>query len=280
MNDATAPPVRGSGFGELPRRILSTAVLAPAALAAAYFGPPYFTVLILSGALVLAFEWGSLCGGARLAGPAWLLFPAVAGPVAIDALAPGAAVVAVAAIALGALVVLAAGRLVGARQPGWLAAGVLYIGLPALALLWLRAETDAGRAVVLWLFGVVWATDIGAYLAGRALGGPRFAPRISPKKTWAGVVGGIAAAALVSALAAWATGVPFGIVAAGAGLAVAAEAGDLMESAVKRHFGVKDMSHIIPGHGGLFDRVDGLLIAAPCAALALYLSEGTIFPWR
>jgi len=167
----------------------------------------------------------------------------------------------------------------GAVRPRWCGAGVLYIVVPALALLWLRGDPDWGRVCVLWLFAVVWATDIGAYLAGRRFGGPLLAPKTSPHKTWAGALGGIAAALAVSALAApiAAPTHPFALVAFGAVLSVAAQLGDLLESAIKRHFHVKDTSHVIPGHGGVFDRVDGLLLAAPVAAASLW--TGVLSPW-
>jgi phosphatidate cytidylyltransferase len=278
VNGVTAPPAQGNASAEVLRRVLSGAVLALAALAAAYFGPPYFTLLVLAGAWLLAFEWGTVCGGGRLGGTAWLLFPAVAASALPAAGVP--AVSALAVVGLGAAAVLAAARL--ARQPNaaWLAAGVLYIGAPATALIWLRGGDAAGQAFVLWLFGVVWASDIGAYVCGRTIGGPRLAPRISPKKTWAGVGGGLAAACLFSAAVAALGGVPFRLVAVAAGLAVAGMAGDLLESAVKRRFGIKDMSHLIPGHGGLFDRVDSLLAAAPCAALLVSAFGGAISPWH
>lgn len=278
VNDATAPPARGSSWPEVLRRVLSTAVLAPAALGAAYFGPPYFTLLVLAGAWLLASEWGTVCGRGHLGGAAWLLFPAVA-PSALAA--AGVPVLgALALVGVGAAVVLGAARVAGQRNALWLASGALYIGVPATALIWLRGDDAAGQAMVLWLFGVVWASDIGAYVCGRAIGGPRLAPRISPKKTWAGVGGGLAAACAFTAFVAALGAVSFRLVWLAAGLALAGMAGDLLESAVKRRFGVKDMGQLIPGHGGLFDRVDSLLLAAPCAALIVGAFGGAVSPWH
>ena len=175
-------------------------------------------------------------------------------------------------------------RLRGRRRWPALLAGIPYIGLAALSLLWLRGGGAAGGRAVLFLLLVVWASDIGAYLAGRALGGPRLAPAISPGKTWAGAVGGLLAA-MLAGLAAEALS-PGGMRGAGpaalaaAALGIAAQAGDLLESAVKRGFGVKDSGRLIPGHGGLFDRLDGLLTAAPAAALlAMQAGHGVVF-WR
>jgi phosphatidate cytidylyltransferase len=148
-------------------------------------------------------------------------------------------------------------------------AGALCLGLAAAALIWLRADQEVGRANVLFLMLVVWATDTGAYAAGRLAGGPKLCPRISPRKTWAGAGGGVACAMTVGFVVAHIVSqglVPHALVAA-AGLSVVAQAGDLLESAVKRHFGVKDSGHLIPGHGGFLDRLDGFLAVAPVAAL-------------
>jgi phosphatidate cytidylyltransferase len=149
-----------------------------------------------------------------------------------------------------------------------------------VALIWLRNDAPAGRDLVLWLVVSVWAVDIGAYVAGRLIGGPRLAPSVSPNKTWAGLAGGVGLAAATSAGFAGANGHPhlFGPAALGALLGCTAQAGDLAESWVKRRFGVKDTSGLIPGHGGLLDRVDGLLIVALVVALVTAADEGA-FRW-
>ena len=159
---------------------------------------------------------------------------------------------------------------------------MLYIGLAAVALIHLRGDASAGRLNVLFLFFTVWASDIGAYIAGRALGGPLLWPQVSPAKTWTGAAGGLLLAMVIGGLVApqLAAGSPWRAAAAAAVLAVATQAGDLLESAIKRHFNVKDTSSLIPGHGGLLDRLDGLLAAAPAAAL-LSLGTGYGVPlWR
>lgn len=155
------------------------------------------------------------------------------------------------------------------RRPGWMLGGLAYAGMLLLAMWLLRRDGTYGFAAILFLFAVVWATDVMAYFAGRAIGGPKLAPRISPKKTWSGMLGGVAGG-LMAGLALLAL---FGVTirAAHFGLAIvlslASVAGDLFESAFKRHFDVKDSGHLIPGHGGFMDRLDGFLIAAGVAAL-------------
>jgi phosphatidate cytidylyltransferase len=160
--------------------------------------------------------------------------------------------------------------------------GLAYIALGAAALAWLRDDPSAGRANVLFVLVVVWASDIGAYLAGRLIGGPRLAPRISPGKTWSGAAGGLAAAGLAGWLVAvWLGHAPpprAPLIALVLGLV--SQAGDLGESAAKRFVGAKDSGALIPGHGGLLDRLDGLLAAAPLAALlALWLGRGVVL-WQ
>lgn len=151
----------------------------------------------------------------------------------------------------------------------WGAVGLLYIGLPCLALIWLRDQSGHGRHIVFWLFCVVWATDTGAYFAGRAIGGPKLIPSISPNKTWAGLLGGMVCASFVGGLVAAINPVlpAFALAGFASLVAVVSQAGDFTESGIKRSFGVKDASQIIPGHGGVLDRLDGLLFAAPFVAL-------------
>jgi phosphatidate cytidylyltransferase len=147
--------------------------------------------------------------------------------------------------------------------------GVPYVGLAAASLVWLRFDPAAGRGNVLFVVLMVWASDIGAYLVGRLVGGPKLAPAISPGKTWSGAVGGVALAVAVAGLIAAAGGGAWTVrtVAVAALLSLVSQAGDLLESALKRYFGVKDSGRLIPGHGGLLDRLDGMLTAAPAAAL-------------
>ncbi|MBX6376834.1 MAG: phosphatidate cytidylyltransferase [Acetobacteraceae bacterium] len=273
-------------WSDLRKRVLSALVLGPAALACIWLGAAPWTALVAAAAAVLAWEWVHLCGLSTRAPPG------IAVPVAV--LAAGA--LAVAGSPLGGLALLFVGFgltwLRAARLPrrngvalpaGTLAAGVLYIGIAGLALIVLRADNDAGRANVLFLFLVVWASDIGAYAVGRALGGPKLAPAVSPNKTWSGAAGGLVAAVLVGTGAAAALapgGEVWRSMAVAALLGVMAQAGDLLESWIKRRFDVKDTSRLIPGHGGLLDRLDGVLAAAPVAALmAAALGQGTPL-WR
>jgi phosphatidate cytidylyltransferase len=163
-----------------------------------------------------------------------------------------------------------------------LLAGWLYVAVGAGSLHSLRSDPVAGLADVLFLLVVVWSSDIGAYVVGRLVGGPKLAPAISPGKTWSGAAGGLACAMLVGLLVsrAFAPGPATHALVVAAGLSVASQLGDLLESALKRHFGVKDSSRLIPGHGGVFDRLDGVLAAAPMAQLlAMVLGPGVEL-WR
>jgi phosphatidate cytidylyltransferase len=151
----------------------------------------------------------------------------------------------------------------------WSLGGLLSAALPAAALVFLRSDPSLGAIAVLYLFAVAWTTDTASYAAGRLIGGPKLAPRISPRKTWSGFIVGALAPALVGylfALALEGTSA-WRLALVSVALAFACQLGDLLESAVKRHFGAKDMSQLIPGHGGLLDRIDGLLIAAILASL-------------
>lgn len=185
---------------------------------------------------------------------------------------------------IGLVAVLALGewlRLTGGwRRPGWALGGLFYVGLPVVALLWLRHDALWGLATVLWLFATVAAVDTGAYFAGKTIGGPKLAPLISPNKTWAGLGGGVLAAGFCGLIAAMilgtdvVTAVAFSMV-----LAPVAQIGDIAESAVKRYFGVKDSGAILPGHGGILDRIDGLVVAAVFVAAVRLLGDGAT-PWQ
>ena len=176
-------------------------------------------------------------------------------------------------VAAGAMGALVLALRVESPRSAWYALGVVYAAVPCLALMWLRQDPQFGLAVTLWILTLVWATDTGAFFAGRLIGGPKLAPVISPKKTWSGLLGGMTAAALVGVAAAalredW---TPGALAAASIVLAVIAQGGDLLESSIKRHFGVKDTSNLIPGHGGLMDRVDGLLTVGIAVASVVWL---------
>jgi phosphatidate cytidylyltransferase len=184
-------------------------------------------------------------------------------------------------VALATIVMLREWRAMvgGLRRPLWLASGTLYIVAAVVAALWLRHDARFGRDTLFWLVLVVIAVDTGAYFAGKSIGGPKLAPTLSPNKTWAGLMGGMAAAGAVAACAAFVRPVdPLAMAAWGAAIAVVAQAGDLLESAAKRWFGVKDSGSLIPGHGGILDRVDGLLAALLLIA-ALRLAGSGRAPW-
>ncbi len=168
------------------------------------------------------------------------------------------------------------------RKALWLLFGAFYIGIPCYALIHLRADLEYGFVTVLWVFLLVWAADSGAYVAGRLIGGPKLAPRISPNKTWAGLGGGVTAAGVVGYIIALVLGhqnmIPLIVLSAFLGLL--SQGGDLIESWVKRKFDKKDAGSLIPGHGGLFDRVDGLLIASVGAAVIGLLIDGSALTWE
>jgi phosphatidate cytidylyltransferase len=167
----------------------------------------------------------------------------------------------------------------GLSRPGWLLTGLAYIALAVVAAFWLRHDAQYGRLTFLWLLATVWATDIFAFFVGRRIGGRKLAPAISPGKTWSGLGGGVLAAMLASsAFAAWSSADGLTLAAWGALIALVAQAGDLAESAMKRRFGLKDSGHLIPGHGGILDRVDGLLAGVLFLA-AMRLLGGGAAPW-
>lgn len=252
-------------------RILWALILAPPVLGALYFGPPYSDALMLVAGAVAAWEWARLCGRGALGAPGAIVIGAVVAVVVAAILREYSVAGWLTAVgAMGATVAASRDRQAPAL---WYGLGVAYLAAACLAFLWLRAEPDVGRAVVLWLVAVVWATDTGAYLVGRTLGGPKLAPSISPGKTWAGLFGGVGAAALVGlfVVVLRGQGNAAALVGASMALALIAQVGDLFESSLKRRFGAKDSSDLIPGHGGLLDRIDGLLAAALALAGAVWL---------
>ena len=163
----------------------------------------------------------------------------------------------------------------------WLVGGFILIAGPSWSLLYLRSDPVFGIEMLFWLFAVVWAADTGAYACGQLIGGPKLAPVISPNKTWAGFLGGIGAAGIVGVATAMILGKESGLALTTwrAGIGAVSHAGDLAEAWVKRHLEVKDMGNIVPGHGGLFDRVDGLLAATVVVAVISMLGEGSFFLW-
>jgi phosphatidate cytidylyltransferase len=217
-----------------------------------------------AAALVVLWEWTSLVTGADRRSV--LLAGAVSLVLAVTLVASGYRLAAVIVLAMGMLATAALARAEGRI---WVAAGVPYAGSLAVAPIVLRSDGEVGFLAMIFLFAIVWATDIVAYFVGHAIGGPKLMPQVSPKKTWSGALGGTVAAvlaALALAKAAALTGW-FAIAMLAIILSVVAQGGDLFESFLKRRFGAKDSSHLIPGHGGLMDRLDGFVTASVVAAL-------------
>ncbi len=255
---ANLAPKTGAGFGDFRVRAISAAVLAPLGIAAVWLGGPVWLATVCAIAAGAGMEWAGLSNlavpGVGLAVPAAILAACLAAGYGSNN--AGLAVLLVGAV----LAWLISGRRAALG-------GVLYVGVGVVTLLRLRAE-PAGFVFVVFVLLVVWGSDIGAYVAGRLIGGAKLAPSISPGKTRSGAVGGLAAGIVcgVGFIAACGTAAPpgsLGQTAVVAGLlSLASQAGDLLESAVKRRYGKKDSGHLIPGHGGLLDRLDGVLGAA------------------
>jgi phosphatidate cytidylyltransferase len=277
-----ASPVRASN---LTLRVVSAAVLAPITLAIVYLGGWLFYALCGVAAAGILWEWVSLAShraDARVLAPGWLgLLPALALIGLGWPLAPWL-VMAIAAIVAGLLVAVWPRPADEQFAPLWASAGVGYAAILLIAPALLRGDPQWGLVAIFFLLANVWTTDILAFFCGRALGGPLLWPRVSPKKTWSGAIGGLAGGIAVSVAVAYASGVgKLGIVGVVACvLSILAQAGDLLESSVKRRFGAKDASHLIPGHGGLMDRLDGFLIAALAAVLIGIIHEGVAAPAR
>lgn len=259
-----------SAMGDLGPRTLSALALAPVALGATYYGSPWFEAAVAVGSAVAVFEWARLALGRNPGADFGLAATFVVGAVVAQSMAWP--FLGLALLGLGAIAVFAVSfwteTSVRLGRVGW-ALGVPLVGLPAVALIWLRAEPAAGRGAVLWLLAVVWAVDIGAYAFGRWLGGPRLAVAVSPSKTWAGFWGGLACGGATGLAVASLLGRPAdaALAATSLGIGIVAQVGDLGESWIKRRVGAKDSGGLIPGHGGLLDRIDGLWMAAVALAL-------------
>lgn len=263
-------PAKSGNWKDLRARVLSAAVLVPLAGVCVWAGGLVYGALIVLVMAGMASEWARMFGfGLRVRrGQLCMAWAACMG------------ITAVAGHWGGALLLMAAAGVLGPAL--W--AGQVAIGCAGLSLLWLRYMTDPGAGVVLFLVACVAMSDTGAYMAGRIFGGPKLAPRISPAKTWSGSIGGLLSAVVMGMVIAhflpgampgalWRGAVFGGLV------AIAAQIGDLAESALKRARGVKDSGTILPGHGGLLDRFDGLLVAAPMAALLSLWAVGRAAFW-
>ena len=253
-----------AGSNELAIRILSTFVLAPLAVATAYAGGWIFGVFWLIGAIGVWWEWNALVSG--LGNRLLFILGATTLILALVIAEIGMTRTPMLIIALGAL---GAGVFATADRRMWTAGGLVYAGAILIGAITLRRDAELGLAAALFLFAIVWATDTLAYFAGRVFGGPKLAPKISPNKTWSGAIGGAAGAVVAGIAVARLAGLQnlgaIGVVALL--LSIVAQAGDLFESGVKRRFGKKDASRLIPGHGGFMDRLDGFAAAVTAAAL-------------
>lgn len=254
---------------ELSKRIVSGVGIGAVALAMTYWSPTLFTILMLVIAAAMSWEWGRMVRGATITDPAMIVH-ILAVVLAALLSASDMAGLAIASAVIGAIALAALTFGVGNGQLS--GAGVLYAGLPVVALGWIRGDEPLGFLATLFVLLSVIVTDIGAYASGRTLGGPKLWPAVSPNKTWSGLIGGVLSAAIAGGLFAWLSGTGSAAWLAGLGLVlgIVAQGGDLAELALKRHFGVKDSSNLIPGHGGVMDRMDGIVTASIIAAIVAF----------
>ncbi|SHH39110.1 phosphatidate cytidylyltransferase [Bradyrhizobium erythrophlei] len=271
MTEGEAAPaaVAERGSRNLMTRVIVAMVLAPAAIAIAYAGGWMWTALVTLAAIGLYVEWLMIVGAGRKRGA--VASGVIALAIAGLCLTLGWIDASLGASALG----LVAVALFSPERRSWIAAGFFYAAAAEIGSVLVRLDQAWGFVALMLILLVVWVTDIGGYFAGRGIGGPKLWPRVSPKKTWAGAVGGFAASLLVAeAFVAFGLGETGPTLLLGAVLSIVSQLGDLFESAVKRRFGVKDSSHIIPGHGGLLDRLDGYVAAVVLAAIFGFLRGG------
>jgi phosphatidate cytidylyltransferase len=226
-----------SGPSNLILRVVSSAVLAPLAIFAAWMGGFVFVAFWTLAACIVLWEWTTLVRAARPSAPAFV---------------------------------------------GWMVVGLIYAGILLLGPVILRADPMLGFVAIVFLFAVVWATDVAAYFAGRAIGGPKLWPAVSPKKTWSGALGGTLGGVAVSLIVLKLAGLALSplVIVLALVLSIVSQGGDLLESAIKRRFGAKDASQLIPGHGGLMDRLDGFLTAVLAAVMVGLIRGGLDGPAR
>lgn len=266
-HDAAPAPTKPAQ-SNLMLRILAALVLAPLTIAIAYAGGWLWALLVTLVSIGLFAEWLMVvgAGSAALTGVGTIVIAMMGASVAFGALKTSI----VTGLIGGAIVTLMArGKFL------WAATGFAYAAAALLASILVRKDLVNGFSALMFVLLVVWATDIGGYFAGRSIGGPKLWPRVSPKKTWSGALGGFAASLGVAAgFAAFGIGKAVPLLLVAAVLSVVSALGDLFESAVKRRFGVKDSSHLIPGHGGLMDRLDGFVAAILAAWIIGFLRHG------
>jgi len=267
--EAAPAAVAAQGRRNLVTRVLAALVLAPVAIAIAYAGGWLWTALATLAAIGLYVEWLAIVGVVQ---QSRVVVSGVAALAASDlSLASDRIEAALVILAAG----LAAVALLTPQRRLWTAAGFFYAAAAQAASVLVRFDQGYGFIALMLILLVVWASDIGGYFAGRGIGGPKLWPRVSPNKTWAGAIGGFAASLVVAAgFAAAGFGKTGPLLLSSAALSIASQLGDLFESAVKRRFGVKDSGNLIPGHGGLLDRLDGLVAALVLAAIFGLLRSG------
>ena len=266
------PAAPAASSGDLSKRVASSVVLAALAIITTAVGGWPFVVLWGAAAIVVYWEWSSMVARQGKV-TSWRLHGARASRSRRIRVGSGRGLCRSPRLRWGAIAVAA---LTHERRRLWCAGGVIYAGVLAVAPVVIRVDRPYGAVAVFFLFAVVWVTDIFGYFIGRLVRGPKLAVRISPKKTWAGAVGGALGAVVAGVVFAALTG--YSVVGSGATafvLSLVSQGGDLIESGFKRHFGVKDASHVIPGHGGLMDRLDGFIAAAGVAVLIGIVRAGS-----
>ena len=268
-SESASKTAAGQEGRNLLSRIVAALVMAPLAIAIAYAGGWLWTGLVTAAAIGLYVEWLAVIGmrTLRLVVLGVLILLGVG-------LVDAGHITATYIFGLVALGILAV-AIVSSDRRGWAAIGIAYALAASIASSAVRLDPAWGFTALMLVLLAVWATDIGGYFAGRLIGGPKLWPRVSPKKTWAGAIGGfVASLGVAGGFAAAGLGAAAPLLGLGAILSIASQIGDLFESAVKRRFGVKDSSHIIPGHGGLMDRLDGIVAAIVLAAIFGFLRGG------
>ncbi len=279
MSEPVTPSVdkldvaRPASSGALAKRLLSAAILMPVVIYCIHLGGSAFAAMIAFASVIMLFEWSRMVERRVFSSGFYTLVAGAA--IAMFFAARGSYDAAVFAACVGGL----AAAWLARRQSGigiWVGAAVFYVVIPCIALVWLRLDAPSARAMTFLLFAVVWAADTGAFIFGKLIGGPKISHALSPSKTWAGIGGGVLGGCLLGAVSG---AILFGPPAAilyffiGGALGAASVVGDLFESAIKRYFGLKDISGLIPGHGGALDRLDGMIFAtsAMTGGLLLYM---------
>ena len=293
MRDVLALPVNECQKSNLTTRIVSALVMMPVVIACTCLGYPYFNLLVGLCAALIAWEYSRIISSGHTDYEGKGLIIGLVSAVLVAStdnytwafLLLGLISVVFLGIVLAKTLVNRSninsaemGRAVYPINSLWMSVGGAYMGGACISLIWIRNEWDNGLLAVIWILVLVWASDCGAYAVGRLVGGPKLEPKISPNKTWAGLAGCAVSACIVGAIVAKSipleNGYEFVVISGLIGLV--SQMGDLLESAFKRHFGVKDASNLIPGHGGVLDRVDALLAAIFAVALISLFNKGSL----